>query len=118
MNKLKRVAVAAALATTAAAGVTVAAAPASAAINWPSQWSHTWAPNGDNGGWVNVRSCSSGCSAKFSLYGYSPVKMLCWTNGTYVYGTAKWFYIYSDSANNYGYVNAAMIPDQVWSPAC
>jgi hypothetical protein len=94
------------------------AAPASAAINWPNQWSHTWAPNNDNGGWVNVRSCSSGCGTKFSLYGWSPVKMLCWTNGTYAYGTAKWFYIYSNSANNYGYVNAAMIPDQVWSPAC
>lgn len=95
-----------------------ATAPAQAATNWPSQWSHTWAPNGDNGGWVNVRSCPAGCGVKFSLYGWSPIKMLCWTNGSYAYGTSKVFYIYSQAANNYGYVNAATVPDQVWSPHC
>jgi len=121
MNRLfglKRAAVMLAVATMTALGVGATATSASAAINWPSQWSHTWTT--DNGGWVNVRHCSTppGCGVKFALYGYSPVKMLCWTNGTYAYGTSKWFYVYSNSANNYGYVNANLVVDQVWSPAC
>ncbi len=107
----KKTAVALAASALLAGGTMAATATnADAAIKWPDQWSHTFTK--DNGGWVNVRSCAStSCSVNFSLYGYSPVKTLCWTNGTYVYGTAKWYYIYANANGGYGYVNANLVPD-------
>ena len=98
----------------------VSAAPAHAAVAWPSHPSFT--STSYNGGRSNVRYCPNddSCPILFQLGNGSTVYMLCWIDSDWAFGNAwsnRWFRI-QDAANRQGFIHSTLVHNQAPSPNC